>query len=456
MVQLRPYQDRGVNDIREAFDTAQSVLYVAPTGAGKTTMFCYITHSAAAQGTRTCILVHRDTLLQQASRALTAAGVPHGLIAPGHTPTEDMVHVASVQTLVRRLDRHQFDFLVIDEGHHATAGSWRKILTAMPEAHLLGVTATPCRLDGAGLQDVYETMVMGPSTKELIDTGYLVGPVVYAPAHQVDLSRIRTRGGDWDQRELAATMDRPTVTGDAVAHYRRLCPNAPAVAFCVSVQHAEDVAADFNRTGIRAAAISGNMKAERVQDAVDALRDGRLQVIASCDLISEGFDAPCVAAAILLRPTQSEGLYIQQVGRALRPAPGKNHAIILDHSSNVFRHGMPDDDREWTLTGARRRGPMTAATVPVRQCPSCFACHRPGPRCPACGHIYQVEGREVDQVAGELVKVDPVLAKRLRQRKIHAAKTLQDLQHVADELGYKPGWVRVMWERRQALKWRTA
>ncbi|MCX5794926.1 MAG: DEAD/DEAH box helicase [Elusimicrobia bacterium] len=456
MVNLRGYQagPLGVEGIRTAFnDGAQSVLYVSPTGSGKTVVFSYIAHNAAERRTRTCIVVHRDTLLRQASQALTFAGVPHGIIAPGHSPTADLVHVASVQTLVRRLTRHEFDFLIIDEAHHAVAGSWRKVLESYREARVLGVTATPRRHDGRGLGDVFQKMVVGPSTVELIELGYLVPPVVYAPSSRPDLSRLKVRGSDYDKRELTQVMDKPVVTGDAVAHYRKICPGVPFVVFCVSIQHAEDVAADFNAAGISTAAISGRMRPDEVERALEGLADGRLLGVSSCDLISEGFDCPRVTAAISLRPTQSEALYIQQVGRALRPAPGKDRAIILDHAGNLWRHGWPDDPRNWELTTGRGREKGDAgAGISVRQCPSCYACHKPALSCPECGHVYVTNGREVEQVAGELAQADPGkdrLERWQRFKKIREAASLAEMQQIGLELGYKPGWAWIQWQLRQ-------
>lgn len=464
---LRPYQDRGIANIRAAYASgSRSVLAVAPTGSGKTVMFSFVSAAAAKLGRRVAILVHRDSLLTQASRSLTECGVEHGIIAPGHSTTTDAIQIASVQTLVRRLDRYQaFDLLVVDEAHHATAGTWLKIIAANPNAHVLGVTATPCRADGTGLDEIFETMVLGPSIQELIDDGYLVDSTVYAPSHLVDLSRVRTRAGDYDRAELSAAMDSGTVTGDAVAHYTRLCPGRPAVAFCVSVQHAKDVAASFSAAGYRAAAISGKTPLEQIRASIDGLSTGAVQVLASCDLISEGTDVPALTAAILLRPTQSEGLFIQQVGRALRPvglagntaaerlasiaASSKPKAIILDHSGNVFKHGMPTEERDWTLEGRKRRAGKAGVPFPVRQCKRCFACHRPAPVCPQCGFAYPDEGRTVVTETGELVLVDDAAPARRAvalKKRIKAAKTLEDFHAIARDYSFKPGWASIRYQ----------
>jgi DNA repair protein RadD len=321
---------------------------------------------------------------------------------------------------------------------------------------VLGVTATPIRLDGQGLGvaagGFFDHLVIGPTVAELTARGYLSPAVVYAPKTRVDLSGVKTRGGDFATGELAAAMDKPTITGDAVAHYQRLCSGAPAIAFCASVAHAEHVAAMFGAAGYQAASVDGNMDSATRAARIADLGAGRLHVLTSCDIVSEGTDIPVVSAAILLRPTQSLGLCLQQMGRVLRPAPGKKYATILDHVGNVYRHGLPDDDREWSLEG-RTKGAKAAAdpdTLAVRQCDQCFHVHRPAPRCPKCGFLYPVQERAIEEVAGELEQVDPTEVRRAVKQAQAAAKSLEELEALGRKLGHKPGWARFVWQARQA------
>jgi DNA repair protein RadD len=444
---LRDYQERGVQEIRAAYAAgAQSVLYVLPTGGGKTVVFSFVARAALERRKRTAILVHRDKLLKQASRALTNCGVPHGLIAPGHTPTRDLIQVASVQTLVHRLNRYDFELLIVDEAHHATAGSWLKIAAAYSLAYTLGVTATPARTDGRGLAEIFEAMVLGPSIKDLIAAGHLCRPVVYGSEQRLQLAKVAVRAGDYARGQLASAMDTSQITGDAIAQYSKHCPGVPAVAFCVSVQHAADVAAQFSAAGYRAATIHGGMPLHEIDAAVDGLASGAVQVLTSCDLISEGFDCPVIQAAILLRPTKSEALYIQQIGRALRPSPGKERAVILDHADNWLAHGAPSADREWSLEGQKKR--KSAGGVPVRQCPKCFACHAPAPACPECKHVYVIEAAVPKQVAGELVEIDEALMRKRKKDEVRRARTLEDLQRIARERNYRPAWASIMYQAR--------
>ena len=259
MLQLRPYQSDAVARVRNSYiEGNRAPLVVLPTGGGKTIIFSYIAANTAARGKRALILVHRVELLRQTSEKLQFAGVHHGLVNPLYTPDITApVQVASVQTLVRRLEDFKRyispDLIIIDEAHHATAGTWRKIVEAFPSARILGVTATPVRADGAGLGadagGLFDDLVMGPQISELIRLGFLVTPVVYAPTERIDLSGIRIKMGDYEKKEIELRVDKPTITGNAVQHYRRLCDGVPAVAFCISIAHAEHVAAEFRAAG---------------------------------------------------------------------------------------------------------------------------------------------------------------------------------------------------------------
>jgi superfamily II DNA or RNA helicase len=442
VLRLRPYQQQAIDDLRQSYRSgARAPLLCLPTGGGKTIIFTAIAHASASRGRRVLILVHRRELLRQASSKLTAAGLDHGLIAAGIDPSLAPVQVASVQTIARRLSRidWQPDLIIIDEAHHATAGQWERTLHHWPAAYRLGVTATPCRLDGRGLRSAFDHLVLGPSMADLIFTNYLCSARIYAPPVVADLSGIRTRAGDYANDQAAAAMDRPTVTGDAISHYQRLANGQPAIAFCCNVQHAEHVAAAFNAVGVTAATLLGE---SRDRDQIVArFAAGQLRVLVTVDVVSEGFDVPAASCAILLRPTQSLGLYLQQVGRVLRPAPGKDAAIVLDHVGNVHRHGFPDDPRDWSLDDRLKRSREAGAAAPcVRTCGICFAAFAPQPACPCCGTPVPIQpARQLRQVDGELKELH---RKAVRQRvaERRRARTLPELMAIARQRGYSPAW----------------
>lgn len=458
-ITLRPYQSDGIAEIREAFRLYRAVCFQAPTGAGKTAMFTYITGAAAVKGTRVLILVHRAELLKQTSAALDFQGVTHGLIAPRFPLSQTPVQVASVQTLARRLNRvTPPGLIIVDEAHHAVAGTWRKTLAAFPRARVLGVTATPARLDGKGLGvqagGVFEFLIEGPSVESLIADGYLSPYRAFCPPMRFGTDGLHTLAGDWKSDELSDRVDKPTVTGDAVEYYRLHCLGKPAIAFCVSVEHARHVADQFRAAGIPSGCLDGSLSDHDRNALTRGLESGAVQVLTSCEIVSEGYDLPALAAAILLRPTQSLGLYLQQVGRALRPAPGKDRAVILDHVGNVERHGLPDWPREWTLDGISRAKKAATGAVLVRTCKKCFAGYRATlPRCPECGTVPPVQSRMVDVQDGSLSEVTPELAERLRAareaRIERDAREVAYLEKLAERKGHKRGWAMHVFEARR-------
>lgn len=459
---LRDYQAHGVADIRESYRRGRRApLYVLPTGGGKSAVFAHIAQAAHTKGNRVMILVHRQELLSQASRQLAALGIAHGRIAPKARNTRDTIQVASVQTLARRLDRVKPpDLIIVDECHHSQAGQWRKIINAFPEARILGVTATPTRLDGQGLGTIaggfYDDLILGPSVAELMAGGHLCNADVYAPAN-IDLSGVRRIGGDYDKKELNLRLDKSTITGDAISHYRRICDGQPAIAFCVSVLHAQHVAEQFRSAGYTAQCVDGKTDDAVRRQAIIDLGTGALNVLTSCEIISEGVDVPRVAVAILLRPTQSLGMHLQQCGRVLRPYPGKERSYILDHAGNCLRHGLPDEDREWTLEGRKRKPRESETVLSVRQCSQCFRVYKAVIRaCPGCGFVMPVIVREVEQVDGELVKMEKDRQEWMRKQEMHhevkSAKTLAELQALGEKRGYKPGWAKKRFEILESYK----
>jgi superfamily II DNA or RNA helicase len=463
VIELYDYQRAAVEQLRRVYAAGRRApLLVLPTGGGKTVCFTYLASRAADKGLRVLVLVHRRELVQQVSAALTQWDVPHGCIAPAAAPTDAAVQVAMVQTLARRvkLDRvgaYRFDLVIVDEAHHCIeASSWGAVLKHNSGARILGVTATPCRLDGKGLGahcgGFFDAMVTGPSVSELVEIGRLARPVVFAPEHAVDLSGVRKRGGDYVSGELAARMDSLALTGDAVAHYRRHCNGAPAIAFAVTTEHAAHIAEDFARQGFQAAVLTGATPDKERARMIDDLGHGALQVLASCNVVSEGTDVPAVTAAILLRPTASYALAMQQIGRALRSVPGKERALILDHAGNCHRHGLPTEPVEWTLEGAKRGG-----VAPMK---GCFRCEALVPAsasvCPECGHVFGGSaGQEVELPlpltrAGELVELTPEKRAEMRRARIaeeRRARTAEDLATLGRARGYQypDSWAKHRW-----------
>jgi DNA repair protein RadD len=422
---------------------------VLATGGGKTVMFVYITKGAAAKGLRVLILTHRSEIMHQICATLKAWEVPHCTLTAGRTiPSGYQVMVASVQTLGRRLEGSpRPDFIIVDEFHHVAATSWFKVLAEYPNARLLGVTATPERLDGKGLGDFAHKMVLGPKVQWLIDQGFLSRPRYFAAIRSVDVSAIRKTLGDFNKKEVSELMDRPSITGDAVDHYRRLAAGRTAIAFCTSIAHAQHVSDQFRGAGVSAEVIDGTMGEEQRQGILGRLRDGATKILVSVDLVSEGFDLPAVGAVILLRPTASLALHLQTIGRGLRPKPDGSDVVVLDHVGNCTRHGLAEEDREWSLEGHAAKKRKAEAILETKQCPKCY-CIFSGLKCPECGHVRESKAREIEQRDGELKEVtaEELRARRMKRDEEAACNSLADYQALGKKRGYASGWSWFRWK----------
>ena len=502
-INLRQYQEEGVNNIRLSYMQGnRAVLYVLPTGGGKTVIFSHISEQAAIKGNRVCILVHRAELVDQSSESLKKIGVDHGVITAGkELDLSKTVQVASVFTLVRRLHLIPADFfglIVVDEAHHAVAGSWKKTIDHFQKAKVLGVTATPERLDGKGLGNYFQDMIIGKDTAWLTANNYLAPAKVFAPPNKLDKTSLGKRGGDYKMEDAQDQMQQGGIMGDAVTHYQKHIYPATAIAFCCTIEHAKAVSKAFTEAGISSTPLTGDNCKDR-KDIIKNLGTGEIKVVTSCQIISEGTDVPTVGGAILLRPTQSLSLYLQQVGRCLRPANGKQYAIINDHVGNSITHGLPNQPREWSLEGKKVRDKVKAP--PLKVCDACFAVNPiSATTCSDCGTPFKVKERKgFKRIDGDLVertykifdKVEYLQAnkwvsgfhiehinkedtktyyliynyKNRKRALVHGnfirpalnkeisdCKSLEDFQALAAKRGYKQGWAYYRWTNRQNRK----
>ena len=460
---LRPYQIEITARAREALRIHRGIVIQLPTGAGKTPTACHIIQRAVARGKNVLFLAHRAELLNQASAKLTAFGVDHGMIRSGkHMAISKQVQVASIQTLVRRLDYVRFvpHLIFVDECHLSAAATYHKILSEFPLAYVCGLTATPIRLDGVGLSRKegghFDHLICGPTFKELIDGGYLVPIRCFTAAHQIDLAGVGAVGGDFNQGKLAAVVDRSTITGDALSHWMRIAQGRKTLIFCVSIEHAKHVSAQFNAAGISAIAVDGNWTDDNRQGAIRDFENGSIQVLVNCHLYIEGLDIPSVSCIVNLAPTMSVSRFLQKAGRGSRPAPGKTDCIFLDHGSDVSRHGLPTDDRTWTLEGRIKKKRATKNEVTIRICPACFAANPGGTMvCRECGHEWPIEARKVETIDGELVEWLPI-PKGPSPARIEEwrARTVDELTALGKQRGYANAraWAEIRYAARLRSK----
>lgn len=395
-MELRAYQKNLIDGIREALKQGKkSVVAVLGCGAGKSVVQGKIAKSATDKGNRVLFLVHRIELCRQIEDTFVLCGVNMALC-----------DIAMVQTVARRLERIATPKLIItDEAHHSLSNTYRRIYDRFPEATRLGFTATPCRMNQGGLGDVYESLVTGVSTRWLIQNNYLA-PYRYFSVKLADTSKLHTRRGEYDSAEVATLMEHRRIYGDTVKTYTELAKGKKTMVYCASVQASKETAEAFQATGICAAHLDGTTNADIRQQTIQDFREGRITVLCNVALFGEGFDVPDCECVILLRPTKSLTLFIQQSMRSMRYSEGKT-ALIIDHVGNIYLHGFPDDDREWTLSGKKQK---EENSVHIKQCPKCFVCMASVAKtCPECGYEFTAEEK------GQYAKVD-VKLEELRRK----------------------------------------
>lgn len=487
-LELRDYQKSLVDDTRTRLRKTKKVLMQAPTGAGKTAMASYMSLRSYQRGKRLFFIVHRAELVEQTSRTFTRFGLMHSFVAAGREfDPSDLVFICSIDTLKTRVKKLAAqgvtpDFLIWDECHHLGAAGWTAVMQSYPDAFHVGLSATPCRLDGSGLDSHFGDMSLGPSVEWLIEHGHLSPYRCFAPS-KPDLKGVRTQAGDYKTAELEEVMSKPRLVGDAVEHWKRHAAGLRTVVFAVSVKHSQHIVQVFQAAGVPAAHLDGNTPAAERADIIQRFADGELQVLSNVSLFGEGFDLSAVAGrdvtidcVMLLRPTQSLSLFLQQVGRALRPAPGKV-AIILDHAGNTQRHGLPDDQREWSLKGRDKKAKRESdGPPPPVTCEGCYTqIRRPAPpKCPHCGtplvtpielpkhtKAELVEIKRAEREAAKAAKAAEKAAREAaaeearRQRKAEerACTTLDELVELGKRRGYDypKGWAE---KRFGSLKYR--
>jgi len=499
---LRPYQVHAINETRQRMSRVRSVLINAPTGAGKTILACQIIKQAVEKRRRVLFLAHRRELIDQCAAKLDEAGVlHHGVILAGHSKARAPhapVQVASIQTLMRR-ELPPADLVIIDEAHRAMANSYQTLLANYPVAKVIGLTATPERLDGKGLADLFEDMVVVSTIPDLIAEGFLVAPDCYgAPSGGPDLSRVKKQRGDYHEGQLQAAMDTKELTGELLTNWQRLAGGCKTIVFATGIEHSQHIVGQFQAAGVNAAHLDGATPMAQRQQIIRDWRTGSLQVVSNVMVLTEGFDYPELECCVLARPTQSVAIYLQAVGRVMRPASGKDKALVLDHAGCFNAHGLPFEHREWTLEGEaeRRKRDQALPTlcrvcqlahhaepslflqdtqphlhgvkaldiaktalksgVGIRVCPGCsmaecliclapFKAGSDQPQCPNCGAAY---GAEPDDDDGDGERSLPLESSDLLERWTHSPaddrlkikNEFTKLINTAREKGYKRGW----------------
>lgn len=346
---LRSYQSDGIKKIFDAWRSGhRAVLYQQVTGTGKTVLFSHITKYGHDRDRCILICVHRRELIDQAVSHLQKHGIDAGIILSGkRTDYSKKVQVASIQTLCRR-EGPEANLIVIDECHHAKAKSYLELWGRYPDSKILGVTATPIRLDGKGFVDVFDVLIPSWQPKAFIDAGFLC-PIKQMVGAIPDVSKVKKRQGDYVSSALSRVMLDNSVMVELVKSYRKHADGKPMIVFAVNVDHSREIVSRYQQAGYTAAHVDAKTPKYTRSDILERFKAGDIQIISNVEIITEGFDSPTVEVIQLARPTKSLALYLQMVGRGMRPAPGKAFGLVLDNAGLWLEHGLAVIDRYWSL-----------------------------------------------------------------------------------------------------------
>lgn len=456
-MKLRPYQHDILNEARALMAKGtKRILIQSPTGSGKTVLTAEMLGTAATRGMDSFFIVHRRELVKQSVMTFDRAGLNAGIIAAGFSPDPSRpIQICSIDSLrsrlgkIKRLPR----LIVWDEAHHLASASWERVFNQFPDAFHVMVTATPERLDGKGLKGYADVIINGPSVKWLIENKYLADYVAYAPG-TVSMAGIKKQMGDFSMSQSAALVDRPTITGSAVAEYKKVAYGKRCIGFAVTIEHSHHIIEQYKAAGIAAAHVDGETPSAVRDQVLKDFASGELKYLSNVGLFGEGFDLPCLDALQMLRPTASLSLYLQMCGRPLRP-DGDKVAIILDHVGNIDRHGLPDEERKWSLDGKKGREKNGEKAMPIKICKKCYGAQPSYNRaCQYCQEVFEVTSREIEEVEGELSKVDKEKVKLKNRDDQNKARTYEALVELGKRRGYSDPakWASFIHKSREAKR----
>jgi superfamily II DNA or RNA helicase len=424
---LRDYQRQLVAEGSRAMRRHRRLCWQAPTGSGKTVIIGAVVAAAILADLRVLILATRTRLVRQLHERLDAYRIEHGILAasmPGYVNWSKPAQIASVDTLYRRgiADRKMpmpiADLVIFDEAHLALGMSRQKILNAYPHAWIFGFTATPAKTSGASLRDQFDELILGPSVSDLIASGNLVRPRVFnrpvVTAKELKAVRKDSKSGDYANGELSAVMSRPKLVGDVVQNWLRIANGKRTLVFACDKSHGKGLVDEFLRAGVPCEQLTDNDDEETREEVIARLQHGVTQVVVNCFLLSYGIDIPAVECVVLARPTRSVVLYLQAIGRGMRPSPGKDVCLLIDHGRVVESLGPPAYDREWSLDDQnankkqadqfqRERKSVTEKNRDCQDCGCSWLVSEEGNNCPHCGWQHKPKAKVIEVQQAELI-----------------------------------------------------
>lgn len=354
-MKLRPYQQKSIEEIHQAWQKHRSVMFQMPTGLGKTVIFNEIAHGERQENNHVLIIAHRKEIVEQIVERLEKSfHKPVGIIMSGYPAhPERLIQVASIQTLSsRNYPYSSASKVIIDEAHHATAKTYKNLWEKYPNAQFLGVTATPIRLSGEGFTNLFDILITSPSIDSFIRQEFLA-PIKYLGHPKIipDLRKIADKGGDFDPYQLSIEMRQEKIMANLTKSYLEFAKDKKIIVFAVDIDHSLSIVKRYQELGINAEHIDANTKKIEREQILERFRKGKTKILSNVNIVSEGFDMPDCDGVQLARPTKSLGLYLQQIGRCMRPSEGKDYAIILDNVGLYEIFGSPKKLRNWSLAG---------------------------------------------------------------------------------------------------------
>lgn len=442
-IQLREYQENLYRKTVAEFRRGnRRVLVVSPCGSGKTVLMAQMAANAQENGKNVWVILPRQEIMEQTLETFANCGIPL-----------ETIYIGMAITTSNRIDElPPPDLILLDECHISVANTYWKIVNTAPNAYIVGLTASPVRTDNKPLGSLYEVLVEGVTVRWLIENEFLA-PYEYYSVTVADLSAMNNCD------DASGLLMKPAVYGNVIENWRKLASGLQTVVYCASVQHSKETAAMFCEAGINAVHFDGTTPYAERKEIVERFRAGEINVLCNCDLISMGFDMPDIGCVVMLRPTESASLYIQQSGRALRYKPGKT-AVIIDAVANFTRFQLPDEPYDWRLDIPikKRKETNSEGNFYIRTCPECFKVFKTAPVCPYCGSEYPLHPREIqahrDIELARITAEEAAEAERKRKEARMAqgqARSLKELIQLGKERGYPnpAAWAfRVMSGRR--------
>lgn len=446
MIPLRDYQEELVNGLYNSMSKGnKNIMVQSPAGSGKSVTMSEIARRATEKGNRVLFIVHRRELVSQIKGTFIANDVDM-----------DLCHVGMVQTVANRIKKDKEPtpaIILVDEAHHALAKTYTDIFEHFPNAFVYGFTATPWRMSNKGFTDIFEDLILGKTVQWLIDNERLA-PFKYYSKNLMNDNKLKHKStGDFSNESISLALE-PQIYGDVIDNYKKFAKDKKTIIYTHNVESSKEVAEKFNDNGYNALQVDGKTPKQQRELAMELFREGKVNILVNAELYGEGVDVPDCECVILLRPTESLTLFIQQTMRAMRYQPNKQ-AIIIDHVGNYVRHGLPNTEHGWLehFNGSNKKSD-SKNSIPIKECPECFGVVESAYTiCPYCGSEFpkeEVQELTVDETA-ELEEVTEEMI-TLNLKAPEDCSSMKELADLGKSLGYKPGWSYIQGKRLGLIK----